>query len=247
MIIIWLILIALVVVASFVLAFRSMRDYQDIPLANLSYTLFLVQDFQQFNEETLKKIYNFLAQSDGIISLERLFRGPDRVFIIFAPSNFGLNFPELNLLELEDYLAEFMENSIRPEDSKKVWVDDTYTWSIAPKTNPKELMVREGFLQNIPLSQGQSFFWQVVAAPSYKKYDFQITVRAMTVDPDSARRVNLVKIIEREITESTGLIRNQKQEPSKNLFKAYQLRSLIPQELSKFVLSAKELLKLLGL
>lgn len=133
--ILWLVLFVLVIAISFILAIRSMRDYQEIPPQE-KYGLFLVR-----KPQALAIILN--ALNPGLfISLERLFKGSQSTLVMFAPVNLGIRYKtELDLLELEDYT--------------NVPVSQISAWEVGIKEKGK---LFEGMP---PFSETEQFWWQV--------------------------------------------------------------------------------------
>lgn len=246
---IWIILFIIIVATSAFLAFRSMKNYQEIPHPKQGFSLFLVRNKDQFNLDVLNKLY-FLAQtSDSFFSIERLFKGSQSALLIFGPKSILLTQPQLNLLELEDYLYNDMGEEPFSNLQKKTNKNDSYTIAIEPKNNPKkQLNVKNGFLKLLDLYPEQYFFWQVVCFPVKGNLNpFQVTVRAMVADSDLHQRVELVKKMTAHITEFTGLPSDNKNAPPSVLYDDFRNRSLIPKEVSAFVLDSEEVLNLLSL
>lgn len=153
--ILWLALIFLIIAVSFVLALRSMKDYQEIPQQSLRYGLFLIRRTENFNLSLVDNIRK-LAEEDGlIVSIERLFKGKQSALTIFGPKKILEKFTlELSLLELEDYAGKI--------DNK-----DIIVWEIGVKENNK---------LNFPLLDGEGqFFLQIVLG----KGQVQIRVAAL--------------------------------------------------------------------
>ncbi len=103
--ILWFALFLLIVGISFVLAFRSMKDYQEIPKNfKAEYGLFLIRRPESFNANALTAIGQTILEEGLVVSIERLFKGKQAALTIFGPKKILDDFAEsLNLLELEDY------------------------------------------------------------------------------------------------------------------------------------------------
>ncbi len=242
---IWVLFFILIIIASAVLAYRSMIDFQELPATSLAYGLFLIRHKRNFNLSTLEKLSSFALNSEAIISLERLFKGQESVLVLYGPSNIASSFPELELLELEDYLDPKQGSSLDQQDPNKVNINQALAWVIAPKNNPKKaLKVEPQFLRLLELDPAQRFFWQIVLFP--QDSNFQVTIRAMVTEKDPGKRVEIAKKVSTQITEDTGLIRQPKQESSGKIYQAIQKRTLVPKEVSQFILSGEEILSLTG-
>jgi len=73
---IWIILFFIVIIISFIMAVKSMSDYQEKPLSlGLNYSLFLITNPLQLTSEILEKIYEEALKSNTPFSLEKLFKG----------------------------------------------------------------------------------------------------------------------------------------------------------------------------
>lgn len=209
-----------------------MGNFQGVePAANLPFGLFLVRRRDAFNAETLFKLYSFATQAKTSFALERLFKGMESVFVIYAPLNIIDLFPELSLLQLESYLP--------PQEN-------TFGWQIAPKQNPKKkLAVSPNFLKDIHLEKDQQFFWQIVCSPEDES-GFGVTIRAMVADSAQLNRIELAKSVDKHILESTGLTKQAREQSTGLYYEEYQKRVFTPKETTFFALSAQEVLELLG-
>src|SRR5690348_3290960 len=103
---IWLVVFGVIIIISIFLALRSMKDYQDIPMDNLKYSLYLIRNRAAFNEEVLSQFHQKIASLDSHFSFERLFKGAEEALVMFAPNSVMNNFSELQPLEIEDYLPD---------------------------------------------------------------------------------------------------------------------------------------------
>ncbi len=238
---IWIGLFFVVLIVSFFLAMRSMKNFQDLPTAHLEYSLFLLQNPENLTHSTLKKLHDFALQLDTLISLEKLTKGSQTVLTIFVPNQFITQFPELGLLELEDYI------SLEPEkDEKKISKNEALPWVIAPKNSKKDLQLNDSFFKKLSLNEMQHFFWQIVLQPLKTNTNFQATIRAMVVEKIPAERVNVAKRIDSLINETTGLIKEAKVASSGTIFESFAKRTIVPKEVSSFELNGEEVLKLLS-
>lgn len=225
----WIAIFLIAIVISSLLAYRSMKNLQDIPAPGLPYGLFLIRNKAVFNKETLEKLYVWSLNLKATFSLEKLFRGSQSAFVVFAPLGIVEFLPELQLLQLENYLPK---------------VSDSFVWQISPKLSPKKLVVGEAFLKKVNLSEQQQFFWQVVCFPQKKGW-LQVTIRAMVVDQEQMKRIELAKAIDKHISDSTGLIK-QRGEINSNLYDNFEKRAVTKKEVEPFLLSVQEVLTSLG-
>lgn len=177
----WVILFLLIVAISFVLAMQSMRDYQEIPQKpKENYGLFLIRQIGGFNAEVLNSILKRITKEGLIISIERLFKGNFTTLTIFGPKTVLEKFnSELDLLELEDYVANLDSSHIT-------------TWEIgikeATKFNPDDL---SNIFNGLPkLDAEDQFFWQVVIGKD------QTQIRAALYSKDSTKHKTLVPLLQ---------------------------------------------------
>lgn len=241
---IYLSLFFIVIAVSFFLSLRSMSSFQQTPSKDHTYALFLVRNLKALNLETIEKLYKMSLNSKSIFSLEALFKGNQAVLAIYAPESFVAELSELELLEIENYLDS--ENSTLA--TNKTIINDVYGWVIAPKNNPKKLLnISQDFLRMIQLDENQKFFWQLVLLSlKNSTNEFQSTIRVMIVESDPIKRVELAKTIDKEIETHTGLVKNPKSAQASSIFESYKKRTLIPKEVTPFVLKKEEVFDLLG-
>lgn len=239
---IWILLFIIVVGLSFLLAMRSMKDYQEIPASVLSYGLFLIRKPNNLNSDTIQNIGKALLKRE-FFSLEKLYKGNSSVMAIFAPKNFQQQFPELDLLEIEDYLEDpSIQDSQELGIDKKALLNDSFSWVIKPN---KDVNIKPDFLKKIALGHNQKFFWQIVSRPENGVGDFQITARAMVIEKDSIARVEMAKKIDNELA-SCNLNKEENESSAKFLFTSFKRRTLIPKEVRPFIVDKLTLIKLMG-
>lgn len=223
---IWIILIGITIVVSLILTLRSMKDYHDVPSSKEENGLFLIRNRQGLSSNKLDKVH----------SLERFFKGKEDALILYGPKSLMQSLPELNLLELEDPLG----SQVKP--------DDAFAWVIQPKDSAVQKtgnINKVIFFNELDLEEDQIFFWQIVFSP--EGYEFQSTIRGIIVDQSPHQRVLLSKLIDQKLKEETGLVREERRETTTQIFNAFKKRTLLPKETTKFTLSAKEILNLLGI
>lgn len=243
---IWIILFIVVVVISFILAYRSMKDFKEIPITPaLEYGLFLIKNPAILSKEYLEKIHKFSLENKAIISFERLIKGEESVLVIMGPKNIATVFGELGLVELEDYLLPISQAQ-NFDDPNKVSVNQSLGFVVSAKEDLKQhLTVSPNFLKDLTLEPHQKFFFQIVLSALKDLGNFQVTIRSLVNDADASKRAELAKKLQNHLTESTGLKIQEREETTSKIFTDYQKRALIPIEISKFTLIADEVLGLL--
>lgn len=150
--IIWVILFVLIIAISFVLAYRSMVDYQEIPQKKEeNYGLYLVRASHELTNNLLDSIRTNLLSHVGVISLERLFKGKKSALCIFGPKNILEDLTEkLQLLELEDYTTGITDENID-------------IWEVGIKDRSRMQENPDSIFKDCPkLYEKDQFFWQVV-------------------------------------------------------------------------------------
>lgn len=161
--ILWLALFFLVIAISFVLALRSMRDFQKMPRSQREDGLFLIRRPDNLSADILDLIHTRITKEGLTVSIERLFKGKKSTLVIFGPKKVLENLPQLDLMELEDYTDVNRGN--------------LSAWEVGGKS----------FLKDLPqLDMEEEFWWQVVVGPS-----FQSQIRAVVISSDIQKRLDL--------------------------------------------------------
>ncbi len=233
--ILWLILFFLIIGISFVLAMRSMKDFEEISVKpKTDYGLFLVRRKEGLDVDTLDSLGKFLFDDGLKISLERLIKDQKAALTIFGPKDILDKFNEkLNLLELEDYMQGL--------DSRDVAI-----WEVGLK-NTKNLSLdsKNEIFENLSyLDKEDQFFWQVVLGPKKEggSLVFKTQIRAVTFAKDPERRKMIVEIFQNlkfgELTKIPRLF------SSLQMLDFYGLRSLT-KDSSGPVLNSKGIMHLL--
>lgn len=212
--ILWVALFLLVVAISFVLALRSMRDYQDIPQKEKEeYGLFLIRQPGNFNAQILDHIGKALLADSLIVSLERLFKGSQAALAIFGPKRVLDKFMEsLNLLELEDYTQGCSSS-------------DVAVWEMGTR-NTNQQSANTIFENISQLGSDDQFFWQLVLGTKKTKdnLSFQTQIRAVVYCQDPLRRKALVPLFEN--LQAGSLIKVPKPFSTEQMMVFFKLRSL---------------------
>lgn len=207
--ILWLILFLLVIALSFILAFRSMKDYQEVPQkSKLDYSVFLIRQVSSFDAKLLDSICQLVLAKDAIISIERVFKGRQTALTIFAPKVILDQFQsELNLLELEDYTANLASDDI------SVWeVGERETGKFTAKDN-------NNIFSNLPpLSNEDQFFWQIILGKN------KTQIRAAVYSKDPVRRKTLIS--ELQNLNAGGLVKIPKPFSNEQMLEFYRKRAL---------------------
>lgn len=239
MIFVWIFLIIIVSVISYFLTKRSLRHYLETPDSNIPHGVFLVQNPSEFNVEFLQDLASKNQGLDIIFSFERLYKGPMTALIIYGPSDLLKNFPQLNLLELEDYTT-------KPDLSQILAWELRLRKSISSKQ--KESRMEPKFLSSIKLSPDEELYFQVVCQSVRQEkpsLTFQVHMRVAVVAKDPVRRTNLAKELDLKMQSSSVFTRMSSPKTSSQIFHSFTKRSIKPKEVENFRVSAEEIVKLL--
>ena len=173
--ILWIILFLLVVALSFVLAAKSMRDFEEIPEEIEKYNSYLVRLPQQVNKKLLDSIYEDSLSSGLAFSFERLIKGEKGALVFYAPAILAPKYQEvLGLVEIEEYTNCDM-NLVS-------------SWEALGKG--------KNYFKKFPkLDELEQFWWQLILL-GRKENMFQVQIRAVLISQDPLRRRKLTEILE---------------------------------------------------
>lgn len=227
---VWIILFTIIIILSFFLAFRSMRTFEDIP-PQIYYGLFLVRQPDEFNLDILKKICQLAKEKKWIISFEKLVKGEEQALIIYGPTALSSLFPDLGLLELEDY--------VRPEHISG--------WVAVPAHPQQSREVKGQIDLNLPnLDSEQQVFLQIVSVPQAgQEVKFDSSIRIVVVEKDPSLRVALAKKINQLFIQGAGLKRQSAGQSMQALYEAFKNRAFVSDESLRVVLGGEAFIGLL--
>lgn len=233
-----IILFIVVVVASLIMAWRSMGDFEERPNhKNHSYGVFLILSREGLTPGLLDKLYSLCVQGQTIFSIEKLFKGHEQAMVVCLPRSLKDKLAPTHLIELEDYVFTGMGQ----KDLNQVTLGETFTWQMVKK-GKLALENTPSMLKTLSLKPEQKFFWQLVLLPlKGKPGQFQSTLRAMVVESDPAKRLDLVKKSNSKLSLTKGLSRKNSKKSSKKEFESYKARTLIPKEVKSFVVDKKQI------
>lgn len=166
----WIVLFAVIVLISFLLALRSMADFEESPTEKKHlYGLYLIRNSQSLNKSILDSIHKLILKDGLLLSLERLIKGGESALVIYGPQEILRNFGVLNLLELEDYTG--------------IDLTALQAWEIGVRKQ-KKIKSIDSFFKSLPrLSGNEQLWWQMVLkaenSPAEDKF-FQGQIRLVT-------------------------------------------------------------------
>jgi len=216
----YLLIFFIILSVSLVLAYLSMKNYQEIPDALKEYGIYLVK---KPNFLTLQVLGMLLDLCQGkLLSFERLFKGNLQVLVIFGPKKIlSERFSEiLGLLELEDYTRVS---------------GDLIAWEVGRKETGE---FAGDIFKNFPaLDEDEQFFWQVILNGNHGQ------IRAVLFVQDIERKKILVSTLEN----IGGKLLHKIPKPftSAQIFENYRKRIFIPS--FGYKLTKEEILRFTGL
>lgn len=233
--ILWFALFLLVVAISFVLAYQSMSDFQEIP-SFAQYGLFLIREPSQLTPHLMESLHEAMVKEDLIVSLERLFKGSQSTLVIFGPRQILAQYAQiLHLLELEDYTQVHKEY---------------LAWEVGVKNSHLPSAARwDGLFEKFPLlSDAEQFFWQINLQakkhqPPHPKV-FIGQIRAVLLSQDTKRRQALAESLQNLLT--PHFIKIPRPLSSQKLMEFYQQRSWSPDQHHP-TLTSGEVIKLMAI
>lgn len=214
----WLLIFLIILVASVLLAYSSMKNFPGIPDSKNQYGVFLVRSPNSLNSEILQLLKE--NNKNQTVSLERLFKGDRRALVIFGPRNTLNNFPELELLELEDYV-NFSQEILAFEIGMK----DGATF-VASK-----------------LSDDEEIWYQIILGFSKENF-FLVQTRMAVISQSPERRQSLSNDLFSLNKTFSKLVLPQNQS---QIHEGFKKRILLPIRAQKFYSSTKEILSSLGI
>lgn len=239
MIFIWIFLIIIVSAASYYLAKRSLRHYLETPDTNIPYSVFLIQSPSLFDSAFLEDLASKNQGLDLIFSFERLYKGHMSALIIYGPRDLLKNFPQLNLLELEDY-------------TEKQDISRVLAWELRLRKSltarQKESRMEPKFLSGLKLSPDDQVYYQIVCQHlrrEKKALSFQVHMRIAVIAGDPSKRASLAKELDLKMSQSSVFTRMSGPKTSSQIFLGYKKRSIKPKEVENFRINALEMVKLL--
>lgn len=222
--IIWLIAFLLIIIVSFLLALRSMKDFQEVEVSEKT-GVFLIKNHSAINQF----LVGLSTMPEATVSLEKLFKGSKAAYVVYGDKEILNKFPDLDLLELEDYSKQVFAKQDLPFSAWEMGTKD--------ETNMHRKLAEEHPLFNGVLMQDtEQLWWQIVLHS--EKEGFKSTIRAVLIcelDRKAKLSANLQK-------NEFGLVKVPRPITAKDYLKAYQHRSPSPVQL---LLSASEVLKLI--
>lgn len=222
----WLVLFLFVVLISFLLAWRSMKDFQETPKgSNVEYSLYLVRNISNLTHELLNRINEQIKTAGLTLSLERLVKGNQTVLSIFGPKKILQDYiTPLNLLELEDYT--------------NIDTEHVAVWEITLRQKQVAFNIKD-LLADLRLNPQEQLWWQVLLQPSKEVGLFQFQIRVVAISLDAQRRKHILERFQK----SEHVNKLPKPFSNNQLFEFFKNRSLM-LEINNPKLKSDEVLRL---
>lgn len=237
---IYLITFILIVGFSFLLAWWSMKDFQDSPNLKVDYGTFLLKHPQELNQDFFKRVHRLGLDREikkrinpFIISLESLTKGTIRSLVIHGPREICRQFPQFGLLELEDY-------------TQKIAASRLLCFELTLKKGLKTVNLKDISLalhKHFQIEESEYLFLQIVMMP-FPGDSFQVSLRVVISGKDSNRRVELARKFEQLTLAEFNLGRSLRRRNSLAIFQDFKTRSLVPAQIEKFTLPGELILKI---
>lgn len=148
-----------------------MRDYHEVPSPKREYSLFLIRQTNNLDEQLLNALLYEQKLENSLISFERLIKGNKSALVIFGPKQLLLSHQStLNLLELEDYTNI---------DKRQISV-----WDVVE-------------IKNFPILEADEQFWyQLLLWPHKNNFHLQTRVAIISTDPERRKSLSqgLIKL-----------------------------------------------------
>lgn len=242
--IIWIILFAAIIIISFVLAFRSMRDYHEIPThSQTAYSLYLIKNEANLTEDLLTRINAIIDQKRLVISFERLCKESKKALVIYGPVAILKTFSEeLNLIELEDYALDNIKTQPK------------LAWEISSKNFQGRSEENVGFSELLKdLFENKEVWWQLILQPQCEKRRlqsmFKALIRVVAISDSDEKNQEIKQALDKMIKDSELLALPQAYS-SEQILEFYQQRSmpqiLLTKDEGHFVCSVADIKYLLS-
>lgn len=215
----WLFIFLLILAVSAFLAYSSMKNFPQIPGSLEGYGVFLIRSPQSLTNEILEELRKNLKNQT--ISLERLFKGDKRALVIFGPRNSLNKFPELELLELEDYT--------------NLGSEDVLAFEVGMKGN-------SAFVAG-QLSDNEQIWYQMILGLG-KGSNFLVQTRIAIISESSKNRQALGENL---FNLNKTFSKLPLPQTSSQILESFKKRILLPLRKQRFHSSAKEILSSLGI
>lgn len=232
MIVFW-ILFLLIILISLMLAYLSMRDFEEGPDDfGPDNGLFLVRKQNPLTNELLGYLYKVIRADSVILSIERLFNGDESALVIYGPKKaISALTQALDLLELEDYTN----------------VQDPTIWQMGTKTLGEYHKITKSMFLDFPkLEKGEQAWFQLVLQLASRSEPekaergehFKAQIRVVVLSADPRRRKLLSELLQ---SPKNNIVKIPLPFSSSQLMDFYKKRSIVGR--GRIELSAGDIIK----
>lgn len=157
----WAALFLIIVAISALLAYQSMKDYEQKPSLKDTYSLFLIKNPLGV-VKVLDSLHLSLLQKSQLVSFERLFKGSQSALVIYGPkATLQIFNNDLNLLELEEYTQA---------DASLITA-----WEMGTKDLASFHLEKFNIFEGLPsLQDAEQWWWQLVLQPTTSSLDLNL-------------------------------------------------------------------------
>ena len=217
MIVFW-ILFLLIILISLMLAYLSMRDFEEGPEDfGPDNGLYLIKKPHPLTADLMDYLYKVIKKDNLIISLERLFKGRESALVIYGPKKALEALKKaLDLLELEEYVKA---------ETPTVWHIGT------KKIGDYQKMTKSIFSDFPKLEEGETVWYQLILQPEKKPRHFKGQIRVVVVSPDQRRKKLLAEALQ---IPKNNLVKIPQPFSTTQMIEFYKKRSMLGRSRMKF-------------
>lgn len=225
--ILFLILFFSVILISLILAYLSMKNFEQSPKDfSLDNGLFLIRKPSALTADIFDTLHQMIEREGLIISVERLFKGRESAMVLYGPAKvFEALKSTLDLLELEDYSRKVSEASI---------------WQMGTRLKNRQL---DGSLYlDLPKLENEEQVWWQIVLKAQKSSGFRAQIRVAVLISNEARRKEISEALQ---AQKGSLIKIPQPLSSMQMIDSYRKRSILEENNIK--LTGQELARLSSL
>lgn len=219
---VWLIVSLLVIVASGVLAvWRYIQTSTNLTHIQAPPAIYIVKNRQILTPELISSLVSTLAANNLSLAFEILKRNQDQVLIMVIPRWILAQHPEIQTIEIEDYLPP-----VEPV------IQDVMCLQFAdPKNKLLSADMISQLFNQLSLSNNEGIFIQLIARPyNFRASDLDANVRVVITAANRGRSQQLVQQFIDLLSRSTNLVQNPKEQNSAEILENYRARQYVRHE-----------------
>lgn len=231
---IYFILAAIIIAASILIAINNYRRARStLQILETSLAAYIVQNPAALTPTFLANLFQNNHFQDFSLSFEVLFKGPSKALVLFGSKTLVNYFPQLNLLEIEDYTPTLEDSTIALAQIDQV------------NSGQPLAQTKLDLASILNLSPDMQFFWQLILTPNYQRSPavfYQADFKAAIKTPEIAtNQLVLTSLAQYLAAFNLQLTIDRQSQP--NLLNSFQTRR--PRPLSKLILSPSQVINLI--